>query len=122
MEFDNIVLIHRENNKFIEEGFSISIDKCFENIKSFYKENGKIFLVLSLEEDFTDEVFDEIIENLSYEDFEKLGIAIYPKDEEYYPTFVIEMENKEKYEVEELVSEILDVFTEKVIKIYCNNM
>ena len=120
MEFDNIVLIHREDNKFIKEGFSINIDKCFENIKSFYEENGKIFLILNLEEDFSDEIFDKVIVDFPYGDFKNIGVEAYAKDEEYYPTFIFEMEKYSKEEIQFKVDEILKLFMEKVIKIYCN--
>lgn len=122
MEFDNIVLIHRENGKFIKEGFSINVDKCYENIKSFYQEDEKIFLYLNIEQDFTDEVFNKIFDELCYDDFYNLNVDIYPKDDEYYPTFVIEMEIESKEEIQRKVYDVLELFEEKVIKIYCNNI
>ncbi len=122
MDFDSIVLIHKQNGKFINEGFSITIERCFSNIKSFYEENGKIFLVLNLEQDFSDEEFYNIIENLNYEEFESLGVKIYPKDDEYYPTFLIEMTNSSREDVQDKVYSLLELFEDKVVKIYCNNL
>lgn len=120
MEFENIVLIHRENGKFLREGLKIQIEECFENIKAFYEEDGKVYLILNLENDFEDEEFDFIIENFPYEDFENLNLEIYPKDHEYYPTFILEF----KYECEEhteiKIKDILRLFMEKVVKIHCN--
>ncbi len=122
MDFDSIVLIHKQNGKFINEGFSITIERCFSNIKAFYEENGKIFLVLNLEQDFSDEEFYNIIENLNYEEFESLGVKIYPKDEEYYPTFLIEMTNSSREDIQDKVYSLLELFEDKVVKIYCNNL
>ena len=122
MDFDNIVLIHRKNGIFLKEGISIKIQNCLQNIKSFYEEYGKIFLILNLEEDFTDEYFDKIFEEFPYEEFENEGINIYPKDEEYYPTFIVEIENKHRQELQEEINLILELFMEKVVKIYCNNI
>lgn len=122
MNFESVVLIHRKDGKFLKEGFSIEINNCFDNIKSFYEEDNNIFLILSLQEEFTDEKFDEIFENFCYDDFEKLGIKIYPKDEEYYPTFIIEMNNDLKDNVQNKMDIILELFREKVVKIYCNEM
>lgn len=122
MNFESVVLIHRKDGKFSEEGFSIRINNCFDNIKSFYEEDNNIFLILSLQEEFTDDKFDEIFENFCYDDFEELGIKIYPKDDEYYPTFIIEMENDLRDNVQNKIDIILELFREKVVKIYCNEM
>lgn len=122
MNFESVVLIHRENGKFLKEGFSIKINNCFESIKSFYEEGNNIFLILSLQKEFTDEEFDEIFENFSYDDFEKLNLKIYPKEDEYYPTFVIEMKNDLKENIQNKMDIILELFHEKVVKFYCNEM
>ena len=122
MDFDSIVLIHREKGAFLKEGISIKVESCLQNIKSFYEEEGKIFLVLNLEEDFKDEEFDKIFEEFPYEEFENEGINIYPKDEEYYPTFIVEIENKPREELQKEIDLILEIFMEKVVKIYCNNI
>lgn len=122
MNFESVVLIHRRDGKFLKEGFSIGINSCFDNIRSFYEEENNIFLILSLQEEFTDEKFDEIFENFCYDDFEKLDVKIYPKDDEYYPTFIIEMNNDLKENIQNKVYTILELFNEKVVKIYCNEM
>lgn len=120
MEFESVILMHKENGIFLEEGFRIYVGNCFENIKSFYEENGRIFLTLSLEVDFTDDKFDYIMENFCYEEFEKLNLEVNPKDDEYYPTFLIEFEIDIKENIQEKMNCILELFMEKVIKIYCN--
>lgn len=122
MEFESIVLIHRKEGRFLKEGYRIKVETCFNNIKSFYEENGLVFLVLNLEEEFTDEKFDEIFEKFCYDDFEKLDIKIYPKDNEYYPTFIVEMENDCKDMLQEKINNVLELFEEKVVKIYCNDI
>lgn len=122
MDFDSIVLMHKQDGKFLGEGFSVNIEKCFDNIKEFYEEDGKIFLTLSLEKEFSDEEFYNIIENFDYDEFENLGIQISPKDDEYYPTFLIEIPNSSVEHIKFKIHSLLDLFDEKVVKIYCNNM
>lgn len=122
MEFESIVLIHRKEGRFLEEGYRIKVETCFNNIKFFYEENGLVFLVLNLEEEFTDEKFDEIFEKFCYDDFEKLDVKIYPKDNEYYPTFIVEMKNNCKDVLQEKINNVLELFMEKVVKIYCNDI
>lgn len=121
MEFENIVLIHRENGKFLREGLKVQIDECFENIKEFYEEDGIIYLILNVEKDFTDEEFDFIIEIFPYDDFEDIGVDIYPKDNEYYPTFVAEIKRSYENDIKFRVNKVLRIFMEKVVKIHCNN-
>ena len=121
MKFGNIVLIHRENGKFSREGFKVQIDECFENIKAFYEEQGIVYLILNLEKDFTDEEFDFIIENISYDDFNDIGVSIFPRDNEYYPTFVVEIKVSCEDDIKLKVNETLRIFMEKVVEIHCNN-
>ena len=47
---------------------------------------------------------------------------IYPKDNEYYPTFIVEMKNNCKDVLQEKINNILELFMEKVVKIYCNDI
>ncbi len=121
MNFNNIVLIHRKEGKFLEEGIKLKVDECFENIKEFYEENGTIFLVLRLEQDFTDDEFHKMIGEFPYEDFENLGVDVSPKNDEYYPTFTIEIKCDSENCVKNIVDNILELFMRKVVKIYCND-
>lgn len=120
MEEQSVILIHKNEGKFLKEGFRIYIEKCFSNIKSFYEQDGKIFLTLDLEKDFSDEEFDNIIEGFCYEEFEKLNLYVNPKDLEYYPTFVFEFEIDSIENIQHKMNCILELFEEKVVKIYCN--
>lgn len=122
MDFDSIVLMRKQDGKFLYEGFSISIEKCFDNIKEFYEEDGKIFLTLNLEQEFSDEEFYNIVENFDYDEFENLGVGVSIKDEEYYPTFLFEICDLSVEHIKLKIHSILDLFDEKVVKIYCNNM
>ena len=118
MYFENIVLIHKKDGVFSKEGMSIKIECCFENINSFYEENDIIFLELILRKDFSDEMFYKIVDEFCYSDFENLGVNIYPKDDEYYPVFVIELKNDSVGIIQEKIDVILNLFMEKVTKIY----
>lgn len=122
MDFESILLVNRDNKELFNEEFRIRIDNCFNNIKGFYKEGDKIFLILNLEEEYSDEEFENIITEFPYEEFESLGLEIYPKDEEYYPTFIVEMNNDSKENIQLKVDDVLELFMEKIVKFYCNNI
>lgn len=113
--FDNIVLIHKKNGKFLSEGYSVKIYSYHESIKGFYEENGKIIFTLSLEKELSDEKFDYIIENFCYEEIESLGCICDPI-EEYYPTFIIEFNYDEKSKVEDKINDILRLFYDNTYK------
>lgn len=122
MDFESIVLIDKDNDRFLEDEFRINIECCFDNIRSFYRKNNKIYIILSLNEDYTDDEFYRIISDFPYNEFNDNKFLVYPQDDEYYPTFVFEMDNDTLENIQENIDELLELFMEKVVKIYCNNM
>lgn len=122
MNFESIILINKDNDEILDNEFSINIECCFDNIRAFYRNNNKIYLILSLNEEYTDEEFYKIISDFPYSKFDERRFNIYPKDDEYYPTFVVEMDNDIVDRIQQNINELLNLFMEKVVKIYCNNM
>ncbi len=116
---DNIILIDKDNNDLIMDDFRINIKECFNNIKGFYKKDNKVYMILNIEEDFEDEVFYNIIEKVPYDEF---NYELYPKDDEYYVTFIFEFPYLDRESLEKIINDELSLFREKVLKIYCNNM
>ncbi|BAK80789.1 DUF6762 family protein [Candidatus Arthromitus sp. SFB-rat-Yit] len=122
MEFNSILLIDKGSKNLFDEEFRINIENCFDNIIEFYRENNKIFLVLELKEDYSDYEFDNIISKFPYEEFENIGVISYPKDEEYYPTFIMEMDNDVREIIQNKIDDLIDLFMEKIVKVYCNKI
>lgn len=122
MGFESILLVDKGSDNLFNDEFRIYVESCFDNIIGFYRENNKIFLVLELKEDYDDYEFENIISKFPYDEFENIGVIPYPKDDEYYPTFIMEMNDDTRENIQLKIDNLIDLFMKKIVKIYCNKI
>ncbi|AID44232.1 hypothetical protein SFBM_0293 [Candidatus Arthromitus sp. SFB-mouse-Japan] len=122
MVFESLLLIDKGRDNLFNDEFRIYIENCFDNIIEFYREDNKIFLVLELKQEYSDYEFEDIISKFPYDEFENIGVISYPKDDEYYPTFIMEMDNDIRENIQFKIDNLMDLFMKKIVKIYCNKV
>ena len=122
MVFEILLLIDKGRDNLFNDEFRIYIENCFDNIIEFYREDNKIFLVLELKQEYSDYEFEDIISKFPYDEFENIGVISYPKDDEYYPTFIMEMDNDIRENIQFKIDNLMDLFMKKIVKIYCNKV
>ncbi len=122
MVFESLLLIDKGRDNLFNDEFRIYIENCFDNIIEFYREDNKIFLVLELKQEYSDYEFEDIISKFPYDEFENIGVISYPKDDEYYPTFIMEMDNDVRENIQFKIDNLMDLFMKKIVKIYCNKV
>ena len=122
MVFESLLLIDKGRDNLFNDEFRIYIENCFDNIIEFYREDNKIFLVLELKQEYSDYEFEDIISKFPYDEFENIGVISYTKDDEYYPTFIMEMDNDIRENFQFKIDNLMDLFMKKIVKIYCNKV
>ena len=122
MVFESLLLIDKGRDNLFNDEFRIYIENCFDNIIEFYREDNKIFLVLELKQEYSDYEFEDIISKFPYDEFENIGVISYPKDDEYYPTFIMEMDNDIRENIQFKIDNLMDLSMKKIVKIYCNKV
>lgn len=117
MEASSLVLMEKENGILTNELGSYTIERGLDYVYSAYVENERIHLFITIDEDLSDEEYDEVFDSYNIDFLLDKGYEV-EEVEEYNPIWHIEFNYAEEYTpVANSLNEILSFHVDEAKRI-----